>query len=70
MGTKVIVYADKANLESDPSIILYSCKTGTPSLSDTMVSFDAAGMTYIVDVKDPSWYDFATHIVIEATTSN
>ncbi len=70
MGTKVIIYADKANLESDPSIILYNCKTGTPSLSDTMVSFDAAGMTYIVDVKDPSWYEFATHIVIEATTSN
>ncbi len=41
MGTKVIVYADKANLETNPAIILYSCKTGTPTLSDTMVSFDA-----------------------------
>lgn len=67
MGTKVIVYADKANLETNPAIILYSCKTGTPTLSDTMISFDAEGMTYIVDIKDPSWYEFATHIVVKNT---
>ncbi len=65
MGTNVIVYANKTELETNPSIILYSCKKGTPSLSDTMVSFDAADMTYVVDINDPSWYDFATHIVIE-----
>ena len=67
MGTKVIVYADKANLETNPAIILYSCKTGTPTLSNTMISFDAEGMTYIVDIKDPSWYEFATHIVVKNT---
>lgn len=71
MGTKVIVYANKAELETNPSIILYSCKTEKPTLSDSMVSFDAAGMTYIVDIKDPAWYDFATHIVVEnASTEN
>lgn len=69
MGTKAIVYANKAELETNPSIILYSCKTGKPTLSDSMVSFDAAGMTYIVDIKDPAWYDFATHIIIENTST-
>lgn len=65
IATRVINYANKANLTTSPDIILYGCASGTPKLDNTMTSFDAKGMTYIVKVNNPAWVDFANNIKVE-----
>jgi hypothetical protein len=65
MGTKVTKFADKATLEASPAIIVYSCVQWNPQLDSTMTSFNAKDMTFIIQVNDSSFVDFATHITVE-----
>lgn len=65
MGTKVAKFADKDTLEASPAIIVYSCVQWNPQLDSTMTSFNAKDMTFIIQVNDSSFVDFATHITVE-----
>ncbi len=65
--TNVIVYKDKAMIDTNPSIQIYECKlkNGTTVPSNYITKSISDGRTYIIDVIDPSRVDFANNINIE-----
>ncbi len=64
--TYVTNYANKSSLTTDPRLMIYTCKDeDMKNPSETMRSITASGSTFIIDIKDLSWYDFANGITIE-----
>lgn len=65
LGTKIIWYNEKSNLEANPALIIYACKTWKANLESNMLSIEHNDMLFIVQVNDTAWIDFANNIRIE-----
>lgn len=65
IGTRVVWYANKSELDKSPSLVIYGCKQWKPQLSPNMLSFDVGTTTFIVEVNDKAWIDFANNIKVE-----
>jgi hypothetical protein len=64
--TYITNYANKSSLTTDPRIVIYTCKWDAMTTpSETMRSMTASWSTFIIDIKDLSWYDFANNVHIE-----
>jgi len=65
----VIKYADKENLETSPAIRIYECQsTGNiekPTNRFVLIN-TSLEKTFLVQVNDPSWVDFANALSIQA----
>lgn len=66
VATKVIEYAKKDLIDSEPSVIVYECKI--KENVDLPYQYYAKpvsdGRTFVVSVIDPAWHDFANNIQV------
>jgi hypothetical protein len=66
VATKVIEYAKKDLIDSEPSVIVYECKI--KENVDLPYEYYAKpvsdGRTFVVSVIDPAWHDFANNIQV------
>jgi hypothetical protein len=60
----VIQYADKENLEIAPTIRIYECqaKGDLPVLGEQYLIEKNGEKTFVVQINDPAWIDFANAI--------
>ena len=63
----VIKYSDKENLEISPAIRIYECLwTARESRAQGILVYPRVDKLFVVQVNDPSWWDFANHLTFTA----
>lgn len=62
--TQIILYANKTNLQTNPSVVIYFCSTGTPTpATDTRV-ISTKNQTLQIQALDPAWTNFINNIKV------
>ena len=67
-ATKVIQYKNKEELETNPSVIVHECKIkdGAVVPWDNYYIKELWDQKFLVEIRDPAWFDFAKNIQIES----
>ena len=66
-GLRVISHTNKDNLQTSPSIIIYECPSTEKlnNLNSNYVIKTAANKTFVIQVLDSAWFNFANAISIQ-----
>ena len=66
MATNIIGYKDRDNLSTNATVTIYTCSNKSePTLESNMLSIKKEDKTFIVQVNDRAWIDFAKNLIIE-----
>lgn len=63
-ATNIVLYANKVNLTTNPSVVMYFCKPGTVQNSNNFRVINTANTTILVELLDPAWVSFINWITI------
>lgn len=63
-STNVTLYSNKVNIKTNPSIVMYFCKNGSPTDTSNVRVITTANTTILIEILDPAWVDFINWIKI------
>jgi hypothetical protein len=62
--TNIVLYSNKNNIKSTPSVVMYFCKSGTPTISQNIRTITMKNNTILIEALDSTWIDFVNNIGI------
>lgn len=62
--TNIVLYSNKINLVTNPSVVMYFCKPGTTQNSNNFRVIDTTNTTILIEVLDPAWINFINWITV------
>ncbi len=65
-STNIVLYSNKSNIKTNPSVTMYFCKNGTPTDTNNVRVINTANTTIIVEIFDPAWVDFINNIKLNS----
>ena len=65
---RVVKYADKEQLQTNPAVEIYECsaRNAVTSPGEQYLVVESVGKTFIIKINDPAWIDFAKNISFNA----
>lgn len=63
-ATNIVLYANKTNLTTNPSVVMYFCKPGITETGNNFRVMNTANTTILIELLDPAWVNFINWITI------
>lgn len=65
-STNIVLYSNKINIKTNPSVVMYFCKNGTVTDTNNVRVITTANTTILVEIIDSAWIDFINAIKINS----
>lgn len=65
-STNIVLYSNKINIKTSPSVVMYFCKSGTVADTNNIRVITTANTTILIEILDAAWVDFINGIKLNS----